>query len=312
MKSNDTYRKEQPFEAGVLGLQRIHYDALKNDEDDRVVIITGDTGAGKSNFAKWYFDFWYTKTLAEDKNSELLEYFCYGTKDWTKALKHIYDDELKYRLLYNDEAINLLYYRDSTTKGSKLIKKNFNIIRYLNTYHILTIPNCHELDPEIVRNRVNGMWYLSKFNGKRVASYFGQEDLLKIIQEIKDSIANKRYKRDETPRVTDTKAFQNRLFYVYPKLYTGWVDEAYMDSKHEQAGEAVGTLYEHYNKNESKNDRAMLVTADKIQKGAKIDKLIKEGSNYTRIAEDNLIGAKDRKTVKSYHNLYINNEETIS
>jgi tRNA A37 threonylcarbamoyladenosine biosynthesis protein TsaE len=51
MKYKDKYRKEQPF-SSITKLQDIHYNALSNDEDDRVLLVTGDTGAGKSNFVK--------------------------------------------------------------------------------------------------------------------------------------------------------------------------------------------------------------------------------------------------------------------
>ena len=312
MKYKDNYRKEQLF-SSITKLQDIHYNALSNDEDDRVLIVTGDTGAGKSNFVKWYFDWWYTKTLKIEPHKELLSNFCYGTKDWTKALKNIYDDEIKYHMLYNDEAINLLYYRDSTTKGAKLIKKNFNIIRYLNTYHVLTIPNCYELDPEIVRNRVIGMFYISKWKGKRVASYFTQSELLRIIQEIKDSIAQKKYKRDQLPKVAETKAFQDRIFYVYPPLYKGWVDESYMQGKHEQAGEAVSNLYEHYNATESKNEKAQDAVAKCTLMGAKIHKLKSEGYSYRKIAENNMVkGIKSHLTISKYHRMYKKSDETIS
>ena len=310
-RHRDTYDKERSFKE-ITKLQEIHYNALSNDEDDRVLIVTGDTGAGKSNFVKWYFDWWYSKILKIKPYKELLDYFCYGTKDWTKALKNIYDKEIKYYMLYNDEAINILYYRDSTTKGSKLIKKNFNIIRYLNTYHVLTIPNCHELDPELVRNRVIGMFYVSKYKGKRVASYFSQHDLLRIIAEVKDSIAQKSYKRGENPKVTETKAFNDRLFYVYPPMYKGWVDETYMDSKHEQAGEAVTNLYEHYNKTEANNDKAMKAVESHIQIGAKVDKLKNEGISYARMAEDGLIeGISAYQTLSKYHREYKKSDETI-
>lgn len=281
MKQHFDFKQEQPFHI-VEDLMRLHYDALTTDEDDRVVIITGDTGSGKSNFAKHLFHIWYSKILAEKNKKDQLQFFCFGLKDWTTALKNIYEHNNKYRMLYNDEAINILYYRDSTSKSSKLIKKNFNIIRYLNTYHILTIPHCHELDAEIVRNRVCGMWYLHKYNGKRVASYFSQQSLLNIIAEIKDTIAQKANKRGKVPRVTDTKAFQNRMFYVYPSLYTGWVDDAYMDNKHEQAGEAVSELYEHTNPNKSKNEKVAEKANYYIQKTAQAKKLISEGMTMTQ------------------------------
>lgn len=285
MKTNYNYRKEVPFK-DVKKLLQIHYNALKNEEDDRVIIVTGDTGSGKSNFVKHLFDMWYTEILGKKPNKDLLQYFCYGTKDWSTALKKIYDEEIKFNMLYNDEAVNILYYRDSTTKGAKLIKKNFNIIRYLNTYHLLTIPNCHELDAEVVRNRVMGMFYLSKYKGRRVASYFTQKDLLQIIADIKDTIAQKAHQRDKIPRVTDTKSFDNRMFYCYPPLYTGWVDDSYMDGKHEQAGEAVGNLYDHYNPNESKNEKAMVASNQYLQLTLKAKKLVSEGLNITRACKE--------------------------
>jgi len=246
MKKKRVFSAEQPF-CSVNKVLEVHHEKIINDEDDRVVIITGDTGSGKSNFAKHLFDRWYTNILKEKPSKDLLSFFCFGTKDWSEALHNIHKKNLKCRMLYNDEAINILYYRDSTTKGSKLIKKNFNIIRYLNIYHILTIPNAHELDPEVVRNRVCGMWYLHKYNGKRVASYFNQEGLLKVISELKDIVSQKAYTRNQIPKVTDTKAFSNRVFYVYPSLYKGWLNDSYMDNKHDQAKYAIDELYSYYN-----------------------------------------------------------------
>ena len=130
-------------------------DALikrQNKDLDAVIGVTGFEGSGKSSlsiqFAKYIAKHNGTK-FTLDKN------IIYGD-DYEKVIRTLKTMPPK-SVIILDEAISLLYKRNSNTKNQKKINILFSIIRQKNYIIFLNIPNITDIDSFYLNHRILAM-----------------------------------------------------------------------------------------------------------------------------------------------------------
>jgi len=294
----------------AVDLLKYFYERISKYDDDRVILVSGQEGAGKSTFTKHLFDIWFTKILKKKQSDDLLRFFTFGKEDWSLALREISYNKLKYYMLASDEGVNLLYFRDSTSKSSKVIKKSFNQIRALNICHLLLIPRFWEIDEEILKSRVKGLWYIHRWKGNRVASFYSVRSLHQLISEIQYSVKNKTSSKQKSFSVLDMNA--EPLMRVRFGDYKGWVNNKYMKNKDEIIKKSVDDLIAILNPNAIKKEKSQEAYDKSYQIGAKIHKLKAKGLSYQRMIDEKYItGYSSWQTLSKKHKLYENSEETV-
>lgn len=215
------------------------YKLMHEDNDDRVIVIVGDTGSGKSNLLKHIFHYWQIELLKNEPSEETFKFFCHTDQDWGKA---IYESKDKpFNMVTHDEAINILYSKETITKKNRYINKCFNIIRGKRIYHIFCIPKINRLDSEIREERVKGLWYVYKQGNQRIASYYNTGTIGYLLKEIK--VLNKTYK--DSRRSPDIKYCKTRpnFSFAFPE-YKGWIDKYYDDKKEYNMNKAIDEMYD--------------------------------------------------------------------
>jgi energy-coupling factor transporter ATP-binding protein EcfA2 len=235
-----------PFREGFLfynlkplyELLEFHYNMMQKDNDDKVICITGNTGSGKSTLIKHIFDYYYTQILKEEPNSELLQFFCHTDQDYAEALYKA--KEKHYHMIVHDEAVNILYSKETITKKNRSISKLFNIIRAKKYYHIFAIPKIWRLDREMREDRIKGLINVVKGNNERYLCYYSAKKLPFLFKEIE--LMRKTYKDSEHD--IDIKLCKTKPSFTcsFPN-YRGWVDEKYDEKKEENMNRAIDEVY---------------------------------------------------------------------
>ena len=145
------YRKadyDEYLEKNIQHIKKI----LHKEDDDRLFLIIGETGAGKSHLGS---------TIAE-------------------GLKKAKDMELP-RLFFADEAN--ISKRDSQTRFNKQIIDLYFAIRGLQIFHIWCNPSLDMLDKPFIEERISGIFYVIKNKNTpnyRLYYYFRKSDILAI------------------------------------------------------------------------------------------------------------------------------------
>lgn len=228
------------------------YDLMRKDNDDRVIIIVGDTGSGKSNLLKHIFHYWQVELLGREESEDTFKFFCHTDEDWGDAIHSSKD--MPYNMITHDEAVNILYSKEAITKKNRYINKMFNIIRGKKFYHIMCIPKIWRLDSEMREDRVKGLFYVFKYYNQRVASYYNSQNLGFLMKELE--IMKKTYKDSKrTPDIKYCKTKPNFSF-AFPE-YKGWIDTYYEDKKEHNMNKAIDDMVETIKeKNQEKKPKA--------------------------------------------------------
>lgn len=158
------------------------HDNMKKESGDRVTVVSGYEGTGKSYFAMDIHDFWYTEVLEGKYDDVMQSNFCFTDLDWAKAL--VASKEKKLAMITHDEAINILYRKEGATKKNKSINKGFKKFRGKKWYHLALIPQIHRLDKEMVEDRVRSLFFITTHKGVRYAAFYPKKKLDSLIAEI--------------------------------------------------------------------------------------------------------------------------------
>lgn len=252
------------------------FASMQKENSDRVTVISGYEGSGKSFLQMDLHENWVMNILKVKSVQKAFSTFCFKDVDWAKAL--VDNKDFKFMMITHDEAVNILYRKEGATKVNKEINKTFKKIRGKSWYHCMLIPQVHRLDKEMVEDRVRRLLFVVKHNGKRYVAVYTKQRLDSLISEINRMIDSTAKDVKSRPQVMNCAT--DPLFFCEIPEYKGRFLEFYADMKEDNMDESV--------------DRIMDVIASKMEKEIKkVPKdLIKEkamrlvtlGKNQAKVA----------------------------
>lgn len=235
-----------PFENSVMfssmrplySLLDYQHSYMDKDNDDKVVVIVGNTGSGKSTLLKHIYHHWQVKLLKRPESIETAKFFCHTDQDWAEALKESKDKPLN--MISHDEAVNILYSKEAITKKNREINKLFSIIRGKRFYHIMCIPKIWRLDRELREDRVKGLINVFKWGSVRYMAYYNARKISYLFKELE--VMRKTYK-DSEHDIDIMKAKTLPTFCCRFPDYTGFINEMYDTHKEENMNNAIDQVY---------------------------------------------------------------------
>jgi len=138
-------------------------DVLKTDRD-ALVIVTGDTGGGKSVFT-WSLN--RELAVATGVPFDPVREYIYERDEFNQQL----DRAPQYSRVCLDEAVGLFYARDYHEDEQIALLKKLDRIRYRNLVLTMLIPNLGHLDTHIRNARVRYWVYIAVRKGEGAAAY---------------------------------------------------------------------------------------------------------------------------------------------
>jgi hypothetical protein len=233
---------------GIREVLRRDYEGkrgIKSRNKDRVVVITGYEGTGKSNLGLQIFEEW-RKIIGKPVSKDDIRFIASNKQEYVKSL----DASAKYDMVIHDEAGKDLYARNALSSFNKDLNIAYQVIREKNLYTILIIPSIIDLDTFFRRRRVTAMLHVYKEG--RVA-YFSKHLLRQILPAMVNA---SKYSSDPDP----LKMRSEKGGYIYPnffdtfKMYNGVLLEGYQERKTSNIQNVIDTLMDKYGGDESIDD----------------------------------------------------------
>lgn len=235
---------------GIRKLLKLDLDGklgIRSRNQDRVVVITGNEGKGKSNLALGIFEIWYKELLeVKDYDESYIKWFGANKVEFITALANA----PRYSMIVHDESLKDLYSRDSISDFNKSLNKAYYVVRGRNLFTIFVAPSILDLDSNFRKRRVSGVMHV--YSAGKVA-YYGRRKLNKLIPALSNmqkynARPDPKYAKDDfnkliRPDFTDT----------FP-LYKGVLLEKYMARKENNMEETVQELMSKFGKDEDESD----------------------------------------------------------
>lgn len=227
---------------------------MTEKQDDRLYLIVGETGVGKSMLAFHLLEI-YNPNLS-------MEYVVQERKDFADALKKVKDQFLageKNLYLWFDEADT-----DNLEQQARWNKRLFSMymkLRKLAIMHIWCFPSLKALDRRFVEEKVRGVFfcYDKAKNRPRNYCFFTKKSILAMIDaDIRLNIPNLK------------KARKKYAWYMgYYKDYTGVLRKAYDEKKNTSMSDAVDDFHEEFSgaPKHSGKKRTAEANTDNLSKG---------------------------------------------
>lgn len=219
-------------------------NGIKTRNGDRVAVITGYEGKGKSTLLMNMFEIWYNEIIKKPLTSKHIKYLASNQKEFVDSLKEASSRNKKYYMVAHDEAGKDMYARNAIGSFNKDINVAYQVIRGLNLYTLLLIPNLLDLDSFFRRRRVTDMYHVYDY-GK--VAYYDKARLRELIPAMlrmsqNNSDPNPLYARNLNgqlikPVFTDT----------FPMYHNKILLTPYLARKAGNMKETVGQLFEKYN-----------------------------------------------------------------
>lgn len=211
------------------------HELMQEEESDRVVVISGYEGSGKSYFAMDYHETWYSEILGIKDVDEMHKTFCFKDVDWGRALVHC--KKKPYRMITHDEAVNILYRKEGATKRNKEINKAFKKFRGKSWYHLMLIPQLHRMDKEMVEDRVRMLYFVFMYNNERYVAVYTKTRLDSLIAEISRMIESTAKDVKSRPQVLNCAT--NPAFICKIPKYSGKMLKGYAPNKQTNMDDSV-------------------------------------------------------------------------
>lgn len=258
-----------PNLAPIKKYMHYEYKDMVEEKSDRVTIISGYEGSGKSYLEMDLYEYWYKKVLKIGLGNKEKELFCTTNEDWAKGL--VYVKNHPYHRLTHDEGVILVYSKDATTKKNKVINKAFKQIRGKRIYHTILIPQVHRIDKELREDRIRMLLFVFKSKGERYVAVYPKMRFNSLMAELHRQLESVAKDVKGVPSVLSCST--KPLFVCKIPLYKGDMLNIYgnkkeknMDEAINKVAEEVGVIEEKHKKSISKDTRNELIYAE-IQKG---------------------------------------------
>jgi len=133
------------------------YDHLKADYD-MTLIISGDTGTGKSMLALNIFETWYKVILKKEIKPEMIDQVNTNFVEFVKKFK----DLKEYDVAIFDEGATQLDSKAHMEKLSRQITKLYNVFRCKKFFTIIILPSYFNLNKYFREHRLRGCIWVNK------------------------------------------------------------------------------------------------------------------------------------------------------
>lgn len=214
----------------VLHLDLDGKKGIRSKNKDRVTLITGYEGSGKSTFALHLFEAWYN-ILDQKISIDLINLFSDNQKGFVTAL----NTAQKYQMVVHDEAGKDLYSRNAMSSFSKDLNVAYQVIRGSNLHTVLILPHILDLDSFFRKRRVTQLFHVYE-EGK--IAYFTKKRLRQMMPKL-----IKMAQKNEEP---DPLLAGNPLFFDTFGQYFGIFEQKYLENKQKNIQEIKDYLCEKY------------------------------------------------------------------
>lgn len=253
-------------------------DDIKDNNDDRLYIVVGPTGVGKSMLAFHIVDDYTLGEVHMDYLAASRESFAVAIK----KLKDKFEQGNKGLPLWFDEADS-----DNLEQNAKWNKRLFSLymkIRFLNGFHIWCWPSLKAVDRRFVEERVNGIFfcYTKEQNKPRSYAFFPKQSILRMIDnKLPLNYFNLRKQKEKYA------AWIGKY-----RDYTGKLKEEYLKIKHDGGFDAVDDFFNDFGDDKEVKEKNGYTRAD-IEKRSgfskgKFDYHWNEGKKKGLISQEDL------------------------
>lgn len=233
------------------------YEHIKRDYD-HVLLVSGDTGTGKSRLILHMIQYWYDTFFdgcKEDHANKLT-----GTpQGWVKSIM----DCEKTGVNAFDEG-GKINSRRAMEKMNKIIHETYQIIRAKNFFTILAIPSIFDLETTFPKRRGKGLFHIPK---RGMANFYSKRKLRRIVQLNQRRIVK---------RVDVVRPDVGPIF--FPD-YKGVMLQKYLQQKEDSMNEQLERLYEEVTEQEKSKEMDEKII--QMQKAGYKNKDIAEELNVT-------------------------------
>lgn len=140
----------------VTILQNIY--AHMKDDYDYFLIISGDTGTGKSRFALDLLETWYRVILKQPVTEDMISHISQDYKKWLQKFGKMQP----YDMNIYDEGSRDLNSLNFMTRISKDINKLFDTFRSKRFFSVVILPNYFRLNKSLREDRLRGLVWIPK------------------------------------------------------------------------------------------------------------------------------------------------------
>jgi hypothetical protein len=276
----------------LLDWQKEQYESMQVEESDRLVAICGYEGSGKSYLALELFENWWRNILQSNlSDAEIMQFFATDDIEWAEAFEKCVHN--KYLMLTHDEAVNLIYSKDATSKQSKELNKAFKKTRGLSVYHLMLIPQPQRIDKELRQDRLRTIYYVFKLNQKRYVAVYPKTLLDTALAELDRMLTSQALDVKTRPSILDCQTMPSLIFEM--EEYKGNLLALYKPKKAKNMADSVAQLAKIIRQKREKEDKeSKKISKEMRNYGIKIAKEL--GMPITKIAKINKIS---RDTVYS-------------
>jgi hypothetical protein len=248
---------------------------IRTRNKDRVLVVTGEEGLGKSNLILSMFDYWYKELLGMDLNEDLIKYLASNKVEFVSALKDCSDNNHKYFMVAHDEAGKDLYARKAMSDFSSDLNILYMVIRGMNLYTILAIPSILDLDTFFRTRRVKSMVHFFE-EGKY--AYYSKKKIARLVPHLK-----RMKDKNENPNPLAVKEI-NPDFVETFEPYTGPLMKTYLQRKTGNMSGSVGDMFDKYVQEVAKKG-ANNIKPEYQRYSKEVYELREAGNNWKKIKE---------------------------
>jgi ABC-type dipeptide/oligopeptide/nickel transport system ATPase component len=217
----------QPIDNNLKQMVLKTNEDIIRSNDDKLFIIIGPTGSGKSNLGLHMLDLY----LGEKSS---VDYVALNRSSFAKGLKLATAQPKPRCLLYDEANINK---RESGTKFNREVMDLYMSIRGLNIFHIWCNPSLDMIDKYFIQERVKGVFFCNSKQDKiRPYYYFKVSAILEIMDK---------YKSLKMPLLNKLKS-RYAYYQGWYRAYNGALLTPYLQKKEKRMIEKVDTFYDRW------------------------------------------------------------------
>lgn len=243
---------------------------MRKANTDRICIITGNEGSGKSNFMLQYLEKWY-KTLGVEVTDNLIDRVSTDELQFAQSLK----TSKKYDMVVVDEGVTTSYARNSMSKVNKHVNLFLQQCRGFNYHIVFLIPNLLDLDSYLRKTRISSLYVI--LPNYKVA-YFTRKRIRLLLPRLQHMQKANRY-----PDVMATGI--SPIWVSNFSRYEGTLLEKYDEKKqagmHKAQKGLIEALEESANEDQPKHKKNVLTKTALL-----VAKKLQEGKNQNQIANE--------------------------
>ena len=135
---------------------------LAKDDEDRIYVVDGQEGVGKSLFAIQQAAFIDPTILEDGKNGDALPRICFSVKEFINSIRQNRSTKEKTKVVLFDEAFRGLSSKSSLSKSNKLLVQALQEARQQNLVIFLVTPSFFMLEFYAAVLRTNALFHVVK------------------------------------------------------------------------------------------------------------------------------------------------------